>query len=79
MSICDCLDAKRITAEEFAELAEESIDRVHKLVQGIERIDENLARKMSEILGGSVSFWINLQRIYTNLTKPLSYDDVSKN
>ena len=57
-TILQVLDERDLSVGEFAQAVELPEERVGHLLEGRERISLDLARRLTEVLGGSAAFWI---------------------
>jgi plasmid maintenance system antidote protein VapI len=57
-TIADILDERNISHTQFAELINESTDFVNQLIETDFVITADLAEKLSQVLGSTVSFWL---------------------
>ena len=64
-TIKELMETKRIGFLEMSERLEISLVDLKSLLNGFNRIDENLASKLEEILGPSQSFWLRLEAIFS--------------
>ncbi len=55
---------KGISSNEFTERLDLKEDFAIGLILGDSRIEENVANKLAEILGGTIGFWLNRERNY---------------
>lgn len=58
------MTARQLSREDFSELIGEPGDFVDRLLQGREAITLGLARRLAEVIGGSVTFWMTRDRQY---------------
>lgn len=62
--IKEMIDDLGITQEEFAKRLDTTPKNISKLVNGEQNLSKEIARKLSNMLGTSVEFWLNLQKNY---------------
>ena len=78
-TISDVLEEKRISFSDFAEMLGGSQGFADSLIRGEARITQNLASRLSEILGASPGFWIRREQMYVEFLElansPLSETD----
>lgn len=60
----EIIDDLGITQDEFAKRLDTSSKNISKIVNGEQNISKAIARKLSDMLGTSVEFWLNLQKDY---------------
>lgn len=60
----DIVEELNITQEEFAERLDTSSKTVSKLINGEERVSNDIANKLAKLTGISIETWINLQVAY---------------
>lgn len=71
-TILDILEEKNIGLSELMDKLDIPIYDVHLLMIGRIPINDDIAQKLSEFLGGSKQFWINRENNYkTNLKRKL--------
>jgi len=58
------LAARSLTREGFAEALGESVETVHRLLLGLEVVDNGLAERLSGCLGSSSRFWMSREAQY---------------
>ncbi len=63
-TINETLKLKGLSNEDLAKALNKTIPWCNKLILGEEEIDDFIANKLSEFLGGSKAFWINLEKNY---------------
>ncbi len=63
-TINDMLEEQGVSLSEFARRMQISVERAEYLLEGDEVITDEIARKLCEVLGPGVSFWLNLEAIY---------------
>lgn len=61
-SIIDILEIKNISKVEFSHRMELSMSGLNDLLSGYVKIDQNIATKLSENIGGSTDFWIQREK-----------------
>lgn len=71
-TIKELMETKRIGFLEMSERLEISLMELKSLLNGFNRIDENLASKLEEILGPSQSFWLRLEAIFREKLSKMS-------
>lgn len=57
-TIAAILSARSLSRESFANKLGESLEMVHRLLLGLEAIDDDLAERLSNCLGSSQAFWL---------------------
>lgn len=60
----DLIEDLNITQNEFAERLGTSTKTVSKIINGEERISNDIANKLAKLTGVSIKTWLNLQNIY---------------
>lgn len=63
-TISDVLEEKRISFSDFADMLGTSYGLADSLIKGEARINEDLALRLSEILGASPGFWLRREQMY---------------
>lgn len=63
-TINDMLEDKNISLSQFARSMQISEERAEYLLEGDEVITDEIARKLCEVLGATVSFWLDLEAQY---------------
>jgi HTH-type transcriptional regulator/antitoxin HigA len=63
-SIADILHERNITVEQFANQLDGSIQDVMDLLHGFTSIDERIANKLEQVLGGSMAYWLRREQQY---------------
>lgn len=63
-TINDMLEEQGMSLSEFAKKMQISEERAEYLLEGDEVITDEIARKLCEVLGADVSFWLNLEAQY---------------
>ncbi|WP_426954572.1 ImmA/IrrE family metallo-endopeptidase [Muricoccus radiodurans] len=58
------LTARSLSREGFAEALGESLETVHRLLLGLQEVDDGLAARVSEYLGSSRGFWMAREAQY---------------
>ena len=62
--IADIIDDMEISQNEFATRMGTTVETLSKLINGQANISNDLAKKLSVMLGTSVEVWLNLQNTY---------------
>jgi addiction module antidote protein HigA len=62
--IKEIIDSLGITQEEFAKRLGTTGKNISKLVNGEQNLSLDIARKLSNMLGNDIEFWLNLQKAY---------------
>lgn len=62
--IADIIDDMEISQNEFATRMGTTVETLSKLINGHDNISNDLAKKLSVMLGTSVEVWQNLQNTY---------------
>ena len=62
--IADIIDDMEISQNEFATMMGTTVETLSKLINGQANISNDLAKKLSVMLGTSVEVWQNLQNTY---------------
>ena len=65
--IKEIIDESGLTIEAFAERLGTTPDIIRGLVNGEQPISNDLAQKLSHMLGSSVSYWTNLQNAFDEM------------
>lgn len=60
----EIIDDLGITQEEFAKRLDTTPKNVSKIVNGEQNLSKDIAQKLSDMLGTSVEFWLELQNSY---------------
>jgi HTH-type transcriptional regulator / antitoxin HigA len=77
-TITDILEERGWTQAQLAERLGSTEEQVQQLINGEIVISEETARKLAEILGSTVNFWLKLEAIYrTQLTKTAGLSSLS--
>ncbi|WP_312713643.1 ImmA/IrrE family metallo-endopeptidase [Stutzerimonas nitrititolerans] len=63
-TISDVLEEKQISFSDFADMLGASRSLANSLLKGEARINEDLAFRLSEILGASPGFWLRREKMY---------------
>jgi HTH-type transcriptional regulator / antitoxin HigA len=63
-TIKDIIDEKNIPIKVFLDKMDMSLVDIMKLLDGNIIIDENIASKLSDVLGSSKEFWLNREKQY---------------
>lgn len=63
-TIVDVLHARRISVDQFAEAMQQSVEDMVALLEGRTAITIAFARRLSEVLGASVEFWMSRDHFY---------------
>ncbi len=72
------LEKKSLSREHFATALGETVDVVQRLLLGLEKVDDDLASRLSRNLGCSKTFWLNREADYrTDLDRVKSLNDES--
>lgn len=77
-TIVEMLEIQKMSLADFAQLVGLNIDETIKLTLGLKNIDQELAEKLSEVLGCSVKFWLSRELRYRSELLRLSGDDYGK-
>lgn len=75
--IIDIMEDLNITQKEFAQKLGTSTKSLSVLVNGEERLSNDMALKLSKLTGTSIDLWLNLQKAYDK--KMLEIEDLKKN
>lgn len=62
--INELMDESGLTLEEFAEKIGVDSEKISLLVRGEQNMSIGIATKLSDLLGTSVEYWINLQNAF---------------
>lgn len=65
--IQEIIDESRLTNEDFARLLDITPDNLTLLIMGEQKLSVDIAIKLSEIIGTSINYWLNLQSTYDAL------------
>lgn len=65
--IQEIIDESRLTNEDFARLLDITPDNLTLLIMGEQKLSADIAIKLSEIIGTSINYWLNLQSTYEAL------------
>lgn len=65
--IQEIIDESRLTNEDFARLLDITPDNLTLLIMGEQKLSADIAIKLSEIIGTSINYWLNLQSTYDAL------------
>ena len=65
--IQEIIDESRLTNEDFASLLDITPDNLTLLIMGEQKLSADIAMKLSEIIGTSINYWLNLQSTYDSL------------
>lgn len=63
-TIAAVLAARSLSRETFAETLGESVETVHRLLLGLEAVNDDLASRLSRCLGSSPTFWVAREAQY---------------
>jgi HTH-type transcriptional regulator / antitoxin HigA len=63
-TIFDCLDERGMSVEMLVEAMREDRDTIALLLIGEYTLDDDLAGKLSDVLGASKQFWLNREAQY---------------
>lgn len=70
-TISECLEMRGMTPAEFAKKINTTTTYVQNLIHGNVAIDEELATKLSTIIGSTPRFWLNLEKNYRDHPKSI--------
>jgi plasmid maintenance system antidote protein VapI len=76
--IVEMLETQKVSLADFAQLVGLNIDETIKLTLGLKNIDQELAEKLSEVLGSTAKFWLARELRYRNELLRLSGNDDGK-
>lgn len=62
--VAEIVEDMGITQEEFATRMGTTEKTLSKLIGGLTDLSDELAKKLSAMMGNDVEFWLNLQKIY---------------
>ena len=62
--LSEILEESGLTLEKFAQKLDTDSMRVSHIIDGEQGLTEDDARKLSSMLGTSISYWSNLQKAY---------------
>ncbi len=65
--IKELIDESGLTNEDFARLLDITPDNLTLLIMGEQKLSADIAMKLSEIIGTSINYWLNLQSTYDSL------------
>lgn len=71
-TIANLLEKRGISSNEFTERLDRKEDFALGLILGDSEIEESVAKKLAEILGGTAGFWLNRERNYRSELKRLA-------
>lgn len=63
-TISDVLSSRKIQLSEFAISMGTTVRDINELISGNSEIDSSIAQRLSELIGGSVDFWVEREQIY---------------
>lgn len=65
--IKELIDESGLTNEDFARLLDITPNNLSLLIKGEQKLSADIAMKLSEIIGTSINYWLNLQSTYDSL------------
>lgn len=68
----EVVDASGLGLEEFARRLTATPDSLSLLMEGEQRLTPEMAERLSELLGTSVAYWLNLQSAYDEALAKIS-------
>lgn len=74
-TVVDLLEEQGITLQDFATFAEFPLIKLQYLIAGKISIDQEIAEKLAKHLGSTPSFWLKLERNYTERKRLLENSD----
>ncbi len=73
--IKEVIDASGLTQEDFAKRLDTTPKNLSVLIRGEQSLSTEMARKLSRMLGTSISYWLNLQQRYDELIEEFHSDE----